>query len=82
MSLSKSNLKAQKSLGNDSLTATVDKLIEAITSQNQVIVAQNQQLIAIVDQNSQLMNQVQSLTDLLAEQLEPSDEKPSRNLDD
>ncbi|MHA3068181.1 hypothetical protein [Acinetobacter sp. ANC 3789] len=72
----------QNSLGNDSSTETINKLLEAMTAQSQMmtslmqtVVTQNQQLIVIVDQNSQLMNQVQSLIDLIGDE-KPDPDKP------
>jgi len=78
----------QSNLGNDLSNETVNQLLKAMTAQNQlvssmmqVMATQNQQLIAIVDQNSQLMNQVQSLVDLLTEQ-EQEPDKESKFMDD
>ncbi|WP_287909873.1 hypothetical protein [Acinetobacter sp.] len=77
------NSKQQKNLGECSCSETVLKLLEALTAQNQVIATQNkvmstqnQQLISIVDQNSQLMNQVQSLIDLIGEEEQEREPKP------
>lgn len=84
------NAKTQKSRGKPSLTEMQStNLLELMTSQIQLMSAQIQAsatqsdlMAEIVNQNSQLMTQVQNLTDLLAEQLEPDDEKSTRNLDD
>ncbi|WP_151815085.1 hypothetical protein [Acinetobacter soli] len=88
MSGSNSNSTTQSNLGNDSSAETVNQLFQAMIAQSQmmssmmqVMATQNQQLISIVDQNSQLINQVQSLVDLLTEQ-EPEPDKESKFMDD
>lgn len=47
---------------------------QSMTAMMLLMESQNQQLISVVDQNSQLMNQVQSLVDLLTDEQEPKDQ--------